>query len=669
MSTMLIQIDELNDHGTGYPITLRDFNAETRQLGDIIVSDEIRTPLPPAGEGRQDAIEWIKSVLRDRERSPDTLAQIAIYLHNILRANQVGQKWFGLCEENDRGSEVRMRTYLDIRPEELQRLPWELIPYRTDRPDLPAQVFRSRGHRVMRGRPDMDGGIEERADPLPIRVLVVVCDHSADLRAEDEVDAIYAGLSRQAGIWQVEVLREPDWDTLRETLKSFLPHIFHVISHTTEVSPLAFKVRQCDPVTGHLLTPWYLRVSDIDDLLIEYGSVPLLFVLNACHTAEMVPAERFRTLGMKGVVATQSEINSAEAVKFTEAFYGELAQTGSIEDAMWHARNEMRHRRHQDHHDWGIPVLTVFGSSKDVIRRDLPNLGQCANRLRSNRYAQTQLLVDRTVNHRMIWGQTDGKDNNLCPDRHLVVISGRPNSGKTQLIYSCMLTWELRGSRGIIIDMAHLPESILPSYRYVTSAREALMHICGSLSVGLEFAGTNVPAVSSLRNVGNRLQKHDPRVMDDDEEYRNACAQILDILATELDGRPLLIVLDQLEKIVAHHLHGIISDKLLWPIACNRLDDVYVIAAVGEEALLNGRLGSVPQEWEWPARVSQIEIDFFQPKQAMSLGREYGARKGWVAATEWQSWISGNRRMQDAAWPPVELLRLAAAYEKYGRRP
>jgi hypothetical protein len=214
--------------------------------------------------------------------------------------------------------------------------------------------------------------------------------------------------------------------------------------------------------------------------------------------------------------------------------------------------------------------------------------------------------------------------------------------------------------------MAQIPESILSSDRQVIGAREALMHICSSLSAGLECASTGLSARDLLRDLANSLRSRSTQVGDDDSVYSKVCGEILDILKAGLDGPPLLIVLDQLEKIFGDDLHRIISDKLIWPIACNRLDNVYVIATVGEEALKDSILGGVATKWEWAARVAQIEIDFFQPGQAMPLGREYGARKGWVAEPEWQSWISNNPRMQQA-WPPVELVRLAEAYEKYGR--
>jgi hypothetical protein len=548
----------------------------------------------------------------------------------------------------------------------LQRLPWELMPYKIGDPgkaDNP--VFKSRGHRVMRGRPDQRGEVPAGTlAPLPIRVLVVVCDKSEELRAEDEVDAIYAGLCQQPGVWQVEVLREPSWDALADTLRVFPPQILHFIAHAGNTEPSTFKVRRPSSVADADLDYWDLTVGEIEELLVDQDSLPLLFVLNACHTATMVPAERFRRLGTKGVIATQAEINSAEAVCFTQAFYRHLADKGSLENAMWHARVEMRRRRQFDYHDWGIPVLTVYGAPEDVIRHDLPELGRTANELQSDRYPQVNMLVDRTAKHRMVWGRADGQpDKHLRPNKHLVVISGRRETGKTQLIHSCMLTWELRGSHGILVDMGEVPAKILPGRR-ILGAREALLHICGELSKEPGFTGTENSTGRLLRDLEDMLGGIDPHTSSGDPgPCDEACGKLLEVLRVTADKRPLLLVLDQLENIVEYDLHRTISDKFLWPIARGLVGHVDVIAIISEECLKDGRLGSLPMKGEWEARVDRIEVDFFKSRDAMPLGREYGARRGWVADDRWQSLLKENRRMQDSAWSPVELLKIAAAYE------
>jgi hypothetical protein len=655
--TRVIEIGHPEDDGTGYPISLRDFDPEKRVLGKISASDKIRTPLLSATDDGRDAIEWIGGILRDQNRDQDALASIGRYLSDVFKGNQVGRQWFEQCAENDRqGNVVRMRTYIDIQPADLQHLPWELISYGVGRP-----IFKSRGHRVMRGRPDIASGLEGEAFPLPVRVLVVICDESKELLAEDEVDAIYAGISKQAGIWQVEVLREPDWQTLRDALTNYPPQILHIIAHTCQSDPPAFLVRERNPEIGHLPTYWMLRIADIDELLIEVGSMPRLLVLNACHTAEMIPVERFRVLGMNAVVATQSEIDSEEARCFTEAFYEKLVGTDSIEDAVFHARVAMRHRRQKDHHDWGIPVLTVFGSSANVIRSDLAQLREKARKLRSDRYTQTHLLVDRIFTHRKIWGP-DNQHDHLRPEKHLVLVSGRKLTGKTELISSCMLTWQLRGSHAVIIDMADVPEDIMPSGDCrIVNAQQALIHICNSLSAGLKCVDFDASICDRLRDQAYKLRTCDASA------YAQRCTAILDILEMIPDGPPpLLIAIDHLERIVDGDLHHVISDKLLWPIARNRLDNVYIIAAVTEDKLRENILGDLANRWRWAVQVERVNIDFFKPEQAISLGREFGARKGWVARSPWQSYVHSNPAMKND-WPPLELHKLAETYEQYER--
>lgn len=651
MLTMVIEIDHPDSNGTGYPIKLRYYDSQTGEAGKIEEEDEIPSRLPPVevDGAPRDALEWIGEALDNRRRTGEDLGVVGRYLHGLMTDNKVGARWSDICgKQKCAGNEVRTRTYIDIRPAGLQRLPWEMMTGVEGDP-----VFITRGHRVMRGYPGAPEFTVGQADlSLPLRVLVVVCDESEKYRAQDEVDSIYAALCDPPGIWQIEVLREPTWEELRDKLKSFPPQILHVIAHTGSYVPLSFAVRKPGADGATAAGEWLLAVDRIADLLNGYDSQPTLFVLNACQTADTLPAERFRRLGVRAVITTQAWIASADAVCFTEQFYSRLAVDGSIDDAVWQARYAMQSRHDMDDRDWGIPVFTMYGAPGEVITRNLAALNEHASTLmQSGQYYQVELFVDRIAKQQQVWQNLYGGINGRKQKR-LVLISGKERAGKTQLLRSCMLTWKLLGRPGVLANMEDMPAR-------VSSGTVLLLKQIGSAL--LEQADLSQEKRSALNKFMIRVEQIDQDtdgVNDALSPFDGACEELRGLLVEVAAGQPFLLGLDHMEQIFSFNLSETIYKKFLLPIAQDHDGPLRIVFAINESSL-----GRMPEDAAWKYCVESVTVDFFTRHDTILLGREYGARKGWLRDPNWHKLLGVYPPLQQDQWAPSELQLIADMYK------
>jgi CHAT domain len=683
MRTMVITIDDPDCNGAGYPVSLRSVDPETGQFAAEEAHGIIPFSLPAiasGGEGEgegKDALEWMASVLQasGMPRDPNgldvdqeeieqlhiaRLHSIGRYLRELMNDGGVWATWSRICADQENGDgEECTRTYIDVRPADLRKLPWELTVDNAD-----DATFLVRRHQIMRGHPIQErNGVHDVFPPPPIRVLVVVCDEDEEYLAQDEVDSIYASVCQPPGIWQVEVLRQPTWEHIRDKLEDFPPHVFHFIAHTGSTQPLSFNVKRSSQEDGDA-TDWALTVDRIADLLVPMEVRPSLLILNACQTAHTASAERFHRLGVRAAVTTHAPINSPAAVCFTRAFYQRLARNGCVGDAMWHARSQMHLRRQEDDFDWWIPVLTVCGSPDNVIGCDLPVLGERAvNLMQTGQYDRVELFVDRIVSQQRIWRNVCGEMNDL-DKRKLILISGKASAGKTQLIRSCMLSWRLHERPGALVSMQGVPGSGKLGTTLV------LIQICQALLAQSELSDAIRDDLNGFIDRVREIKQDSPgngesNIPNDkaNSPYDGACDELRKILLKVAAGRPLLLALDQVDDIFEYDFFGPIYQKLLLPVARDRFGPIHVIFAFRE----NGSLAEVIAKGKdmdkvsaWDYCVQTITIDFFTEQDAVPLGREFGARAGWIDA-DWQKLLELNPEFAEP-WAPAELQKLAGPW-------
>jgi len=363
---------------------------------------------------------------------------------------------------------------------------------------------------------------------------------------------------------------------------------------------------------------------------------------------------------VRATVTTHAPINSPAAVCFTRAFYHRLARNGRAADAMWYARSQMHLRRQEDDFDWWIPVLTVCGSPDNVIGCDLPVLGERAlNLMQSGQYDRVELFVDRIISQQQIWRNVCGEMNDL-DKRKLLLISGRASAGKTQLIRSCMLSWRLHERPGALVRMQGVPgRSNLGTDLVLIQIGKALLEQSELSDASRHELNRFIARVRDIKpdSQGNG-ESHIP--FDKAESpYDSVCDELRRILLTVAAGRPLLLALDQVDDVFEYDFLGPIYQKLLLPIARDRFGPIHVIFAFRENGSLAEMIAK-DKDSAWDPCVKTITIDFFTEEDAVPLGREFGARKGWIDA-DWLKLLELNPEFTEP-WAPAELQKLAGPW-------
>src|ERR1700722_12094114 len=271
--------------------------------------DGSRGPVPPQLLAQQGTLldELIQGGGKTRTR-----AHIGVELYKYIAETNAGRLWIDRCKaggqrnSNGQWDQPMLRSYLQIEPESLQHLPWELMVESIAASAL--APFRSPNHLAARGHPnDQSRPQPTLSGVLPLAILVAIYHIEDTLRGEErfratpqtEVDAIFAALRDQPGIWQVEVLRNPTDRDLRDALHTIRPHILHFIGEPSGQDP-EFTAKLADGTSEPF------RVSALERLLAEIDNPPRLFVLNGCRTTDMASPEVFRALGSKAVITNQA---------------------------------------------------------------------------------------------------------------------------------------------------------------------------------------------------------------------------------------------------------------------------------------------------------------------------------------------------------------------------
>ncbi|MFC5667732.1 CHAT domain-containing protein [Kitasatospora misakiensis] len=345
-------------------------------------------------------------------------------------------------------------TLLDVRPPRLRALPWELVAdpganvslcvgagapgltfARVDPPKAAPAPARLPAHPQL---PDLR---------LPLRLLIVVGDTDAALRADGEIAGIRARLAEPFGEWHVEVLRAPDSVELADALRDLTPHVLHFIGHQQRDGADQGVLTVRPPGRGE---PWQITGANVHGLLAAH--VPRLVVLNACDTAGRSAEPLLAALlrgGVAAVVGMSGGIGSGPAGRFAEAFYGALGRAEAVDRAVLAGRHALL-KAALDRADWARPVLAVRTHPDAVLHRS-PALRPAAEsdaRFADERW-NLRHAVDRVAERRVLF---DGFGP-AGPAAPVTVVTGGPATGKATLVRSVLHTWHRNGALTLWVDL------------------------------------------------------------------------------------------------------------------------------------------------------------------------------------------------------------------------
>ncbi|MEV6978924.1 CHAT domain-containing protein [Kitasatospora sp. NPDC093806] len=339
------------------------------------------------------------------------------------------------------------RTLLDVRPQPLRGLPWELV---ADPCDGAEPFCVSAGPGLTFARLDHPRAALAQGEPaplrLPLRILVVLGETDPAIRADDEIGRIRTRLADPIGEWHVEVLHTPTSEELATALRDLTPHVLHFIGH-----------RQRDDADRGVLTfhppgrePWQITGANVHGLLAVHP--PRLVVLNACDTAGPATEPLLAALlrgGVAAVIGMSGGIESGPAVRFAEAFHGALGQGEPVDHAVRAARHALL-RADLDRADWARPVLAVRVHPDAVLERsaDLRGAAETDDRFADERW-NLRHAVDRVAERRRLF---DGFAP-TGPATPVTVVTGGPKIGKATLVRSALHTWYRNGALTIWVDL------------------------------------------------------------------------------------------------------------------------------------------------------------------------------------------------------------------------
>jgi hypothetical protein len=251
--------------------------------------------------------------------------------------------------------DLRLRLYLVFEPEteRLASLPWEfLLVAPNDNLDIgvfmagePTELLLTRKIEV----PEQVRNLVPGSKTLTILLVASQpknIDHkpldTVDEREIDEVLKTIQTLGSSTRSVKVEVVRDPSYDQLKQSLKDHTPQIVHYIGHGSEGKIALAKSEYDDDYDinlGGMQFRW-ISAQEVGRLFSEPPRPRLVF-LSACKGAAVEMAESFKSTarelvyaGVPGVVAMQFSITNANAKTFAKRFYEEVGKGKEIDEAV-----------------------------------------------------------------------------------------------------------------------------------------------------------------------------------------------------------------------------------------------------------------------------------------------------------------------------------------------
>ncbi len=528
---------------------------------------------------------------------------------------------------------------LDIRPERLAGLRWELLERPPTSPHPPLAFLDPH-------RPWSLGRWTRPPEAIdatlgPLRLLVVVCDPTnPDLRSDDELDGIHEALKGVPGRIHLEVIDGPEsWATLRKGIAKRAPHIVHLIGHTREGENGAVIEFSHRPEGGGGDQTWDLRASVLRQ---SWPAGPWLVVLSACRTQDeeatgvqaLTDALRDR---VPAVIGMRGDIRSEAAVEFAREFYSRLTQGGTVDSAAAAGRLGIFNADDQQP-DWGYPVLETRSPAGLVLPVRLGVTEPEALRVRQiSEFAKLKRFVDRAELRRETWWAIDAEGlPGAPPERSAVVITGAHGDGKTWLAQASMLTCYLRGRRMQYVDLSGKSRDWLGTLRALRDGVEGCelsgpmpADAFGSFTARLNWLVQHPPSVdmpaADAPAQEDLYQGFDPDTGQTPERIRMIFSDFLAALQRSAQERPIVVAIDGIGEIDPTSWKEHLIPRLIRPLA-RGVPGVRLLLVVPNELVGDRVPGEVDDVTE------RIVVRAFPLTQIPRLIHEYGIRNEWTGA-------------------------------------
>ena len=577
MASVTLKISAFDQGSAGYPVELIEDGA-TRHKGVLPAADFV------SGAWRVNIRNGVQPAPADPAAPPRDIVSTVIGTDGAKRA---AADWTGLPQKlfellfpvgplrnafNTFGDDTRL--FLDIEPEELQRVPWELA--RWDGPPLrllSISYSLSRLHAAQHPAGNTD---------WPFRVLILVgCKKTEEekLGVAAEIQAIrraFVPFGRSIDVREVYTPSPEKLSTLIKgeddlqkdsTEERWEPHVLHFVGHTAPslTGAPALKFDRTEIKDG---VSWTWSSEDIQLQLPKLKWTPQFVFLNACRTgAEEVHSwgmqRSFISAGAQCVLTMQADVLGSLVGKFAGKLYEQIAMGKSVQEATYEAR-DLVHKSPENagRIDWALPSLT--GNATEIrlfAAREPPDDAEFKN---CAEFGEARLFANSEDARRLLthW---------LCPirlpaapprPRNVVLLTGESLCGKSHLLKWAMESWVMSGARVCYIELDNkkkkgyldilrqirrgdMPDSDQLLRRGLPQAHfERYLWTVGNLRKN-GLAGDWEEADKTALQISDLADDGPIQAKSEDRFERVLCAEFLAALKEVAKDKPLVLVFDK----------------------------------------------------------------------------------------------------------------------------
>ena len=638
--TITLKIENLD--GGAYPLRLL-FHGENG------LEERAYTSIPKEEFERNNTDKWdfdpIEKFLDEPDESGD-FKKIGAKLYSLISSDDVGEKWKNFTGAN----KLRCRVQLDIEPAEVAVFPWELV-YKDNKEWLATDK-----NQTFIRRYEPSGEVSEmKENSSLLRVLIVVGVDKNDTavlpwQEVRRIESIIHNQNRDATenrlthrIIDIEVLEQPDLDTLIEKYEEIKPHIFHFIGHgglNADGDSYLLLTYPGNDGTDQIEWTYDMIAGNFKNVEI----LPRFVFINACRSQNKQLSQEdlkrqawsigdvFRDLNVPAVLTMQADIGGADAGIFSEAIYKSLAKLEPLDAALGAAREAMLNKIATTRkRDWAIPVLTVAAPPEEILPFKPKASEELMKKIKScSEFVGIEYFIDRIVPRRqLIQGFFPLPPG--VPDKNLTVVSGKESSGKSWLVTWCLEVCALLNHdvRYVMIggDRSKTWLDVLLQIRRGNKEKRSSLLIYDELEKTvfeqfyweLEHRFKNSVGVPP-RNNAPVIPKDDYQLADSklvSEHSKETIESFLQALAqTAQANNPLIIVLDQFKGISESDMKELI-EHLIEPVAAGKVNSVKFILVLTEDELENFEIKKLVSSYR------DVPIKMLEPNTFFEMASEY----------------------------------------------
>jgi CHAT domain len=430
MKTITIEIGELaNGH---YPLRLYEVTEAGR---NELASEDKAIPEDLKPERVQGDPRTFGEFILAKSGSQPVLKQMGSDLSLLLTPGEIGVMLRRLREETE-----KFRTLLEVKPEALQALPWELLFDGKSRFALDINKTLIRSHSYQR---------KARIEPYtwPLRALIVIASKDSTIKADEELRLIEEAVRPVNRTIDVEPLWYPTKLKMLDEIKKNLPHILHFIGHSGQNAN--------DEMVLWLEHDGGRDFWTADEIYIDLTGrqiIPRFVFLNSCRSGSAVSLEdqkralnlsnAFRNAGVPAVLSMQADVKGDHAGLLAGKIYEELSNEKPLDVALALGRIEVQTNITDglNNREWAAPVLSVSVPPEEVlpIKRRVTDAARVKKIRNCPKFIEViPPFVNRTYERRSFFQSFYP----ISPDyveHHLAVVTGDSEMGKSWMACWCM---------------------------------------------------------------------------------------------------------------------------------------------------------------------------------------------------------------------------------------